>query len=328
MVLADNIDDLSDYELSLLKGGGSLHYLLEVDTNPAVTEALKKWEQQFRSKLRSEKARYKGLQIKDMQISVTLMKKGDLPKAKQLLNFSSLDMNTAEANPLTLNFQLKNSIKDEIVEMAVKTAVHHLETSFSQIVETPAKHHVRRVGETNHIVIQLPVGKGPEWVNRTKRLTFNSHNVFSLHQMYEKPSADGKFPSSTMLLEAHPLLGLPDTSDKILVSRREITSLLHLRKIELPISRTGKPSILLKLNEVQTQKLAKWSGETIALIFKGQVVATLKIQDPFISQTATIQGNWSLHTASELVDLLLNNQLPNPISYIDAWVTPKKPEGS
>jgi preprotein translocase subunit SecD len=135
---------------------GGVHFLMEVDMDAAVKQALNSYSSEFRTFLRDEKIRYKKIQIDNDEITVAFRSEEhrDQAEAKMAREYDQLTVNILEDAPApSLAFKLTEVALREIRSTALQQNIITLRNRINELgVAEPT---VQQQGD-NRIVVQLP----------------------------------------------------------------------------------------------------------------------------------------------------------------------------
>ena len=137
---------------------GGVHFLMEVDMTEVITKSLEDAESGFRTSLREEGIRYRGVKQVDDHIDITFRDEDTLDKAEFFLRNQSRDLTFNQIDDLTLRAIFAESKLQEIRDNAVKQNITIIRNRVNQLgVAEPL---VQKQG-ADRIVVQLPVFKIP-----------------------------------------------------------------------------------------------------------------------------------------------------------------------
>lgn len=296
---------------------GGVHFLLRVDMEAAINQALERYLSDIRAALREAKVHYLTVARDGQVIIVKFKHSADLAKAESELNraFRQLVVEKDEAN-LTLQARLSDAEKREIKRFALKQNLTTLRNRVNELgVAEPV---IQQQGE-DRIVVQLPgvqdTTRAKEILGATATLEFRLVDI-----EHEVGSA----------LAGHPPLGSKlyyDRSGKpVLLKRQIIVSGDQIVDASAGFDQdSGTPAVFVTLDSVGAKKMDLVTKENIgkpmAVVFienrvetktvNGQVVRERKRVEEVIN-VATIRGRFGkrfqitgLNTTEEARNLAL-----------------------
>ncbi|GAB1256635.1 protein translocase subunit SecD [Aurantivibrio plasticivorans] len=135
---------------------GGVHFLLEVDTNAAVSKRLETSNSEFRSLLRKERIRYRSVEIKRDTIEASFRDADDLSEARSIARntFPNFDQVVSDADgEYTVVLSMSEAAIQEIENYAISQNLVALRNRVNELgVSEPV---VQRQGR-NRIVVELP----------------------------------------------------------------------------------------------------------------------------------------------------------------------------
>ena len=177
---------------------GGVHFLMEVDMSEVITKSLEDAESGFRTSLRGEDIRYRGVKQVGNHIDITFRDEDALDKAKFFLRNQSRDLTFNDVDDLTLRATFAESKLQEIRDNAVKQNITIIRNRVNQLgVAEPL---VQKQG-ADRIVVQLPgiqdTARAKEILNATATLEFRM-----LDQKNDvRDALNGRVPPGSQIIE-------------------------------------------------------------------------------------------------------------------------------
>ena len=277
---------------------GGVHFLLQVDMDAAIDQALERYQSDIRSTLRENKVRYLGVRREGRTIVVKLKSGADLARAEAVLakNFRRLVIKPDEA-ALQLTVQLSKAEEKEIRRFALKQNLTTLRNRVNELgVAEPV---IQQQGE-DRIVVQLP---GVQDTTRAKEILGATATLeFRLVDTEHDVAA---------ALQGHPPIGakLYHTRDgkPVLLKRRVIVTGDQIVDASSGFDQqSGTPAVFVTLDSVGAKRMAKTTRENIgkpmAVVFIENRVETKKVDGKTVKvrkrveeviNIATIRGRFS-----------------------------------
>jgi preprotein translocase subunit SecD len=134
---------------------GGVHFLMEVDMEAAVKQALNGYSSDLRVALRDQKIRYKQIKIDNDTVSILFRSTEDLDKAESIVSadYNQLTAEAADAAEPTLNIKLTKQALRETKTLALQQNITTLRNRINELgVAEPT---VQQQGDSR-IVVQLP----------------------------------------------------------------------------------------------------------------------------------------------------------------------------
>ncbi|GAB6067640.1 protein translocase subunit SecD [Methylothermus subterraneus] len=253
---------------------GGVHFLLQVDMEAAIDQALERYLGDIRTTLREAKIRYLAVSREGEGIAVKFANGKDLAQAEAELGraFRQLLASKDEA-ALTLRFKLSDAARQEIRSFALKQNLTTLRNRVNELgVAEPV---IQQQGE-DHIVVQLPgvqdTARAKEILGATATLEFRLVDV-----EHDVESAKG-----------HPPLGAKlyyDRSGKpVLLKRQVIVSGDQIVDASAGFDQdSGTPAVFVTLDSVGAKKMDRVTKENI-----GKPMAVVFIENR--TETRTVNG--------------------------------------
>jgi len=311
---------------------GGVHFLLQVDMNAAIAQAMDRYQGDVRSVLREARVRYLSVNMEGDRISVKFKSSEDLDKAKMVLTreMRRLQLNVDES-ALTAVLVLPEKEKQEIKRFALKQNLTTLRNRVNELgVAEPV---IQQQGE-DRIVVQLP---GVQDTTRAKEIlgataTLEFRLVDTEHDVQAA-------------LQGHPPIGAKlyrDRSGKpVLLKRRVIVTGDQIVDASSGFDRqSGSPAVFVSLDNVGAKKMSKVTRENIgkpmAVVFIENRLETKQVDGKTVKvrqrveeviNIATIRGRFgkrfqitgldSTEEARNLALLLRAGALAAPVDIIE-----------
>jgi preprotein translocase subunit SecD len=297
---------------------GGVHFLMEVDMNAAVKQALNSYASEFRTLLRDEKIRYKRIDINADTVTVEFrsVEHRDQAEAKMSREYSQLEVNVDEdATTPTLVFNLTEVALREIRTTALQQNIITLRNRINELgVAEPT---VQQQGD-NRIVVQLPgvqdTAQAKKILGATATLEFRlvdfEHDV--------QDALAGRVPPNSVLY--HHRDGRP-----FLLQKRVMLTGEHIINAASTLDQNGSPAVSITLDGKGARAFSNVTrdniGNPMAVVFIESKAETREIngekvkirrQLPEVINVATIRDQLSkkfqitgLDSTTEARDLAL-----------------------
>ena len=254
---------------------GGVHFLLHVDMEAAIDQAMERYMGDIRTVLRENKIRYLAVARDGRRIQVKFKTREDLRKAEQVLGkeFRQLVVRADEDN-LLLQIQLSEAEEREIRQFALKQNLTTLRNRVNELgVAEPV---IQQQGE-DRIVVQLP---GVQDTTRAKEIlgataTLEFRLVDTEHDV--EAALQGRPPIGAKLYydrQGHPVLlkrQVIVTGDQIVDASAGFDQ------------QTGSPAVFVTLDSVGAKKMSRVTRENI-----GKPMAVVFIENRF--ETKEVDG--------------------------------------
>ena len=295
-----------------LQGGSYL--LLEIDTNPLISERIQNKVIPLKNFLNDNEFKYSNFSINSKNISFEIedknLKKFEMKffsKKENLLNPFINQYNTHELNyetsknNVTIFFSkyglltLNNSALNQSIEI-VRRRIDDFGTKEPTILQRGEK----------RILVELPGLKDPERIKnllgKTAKLDFRLVS-----------DSNNEFGSENLTSE----LG-----ENLSVSKRIIMGGENLIDAQPRLdSQTNQPNVSFTLDRLGAQKFGKATtenvGKRIAIVLDKKIISAPSIREPITSGAGIISGNFSFQESTDLALLLRSGALPTPINIVE-----------
>ena len=244
---------------------GGVHFLMEVDMDEAMNKQYTQMVQDFRSDLREEKIRYRGVKrdsIRDAVI-IEVRKAEDLSKARRFLTSRYQGYSIVEISDTQLSVALTDAKKQEIRTYAVDQNITIIRNRVNELgVAEPL---VQRQGQ-ERIVVQLPgvqdTARAKEILGATATLEFkvaDSKGDLSA-------ALKGRVPPRSKLYEYE-----KSPVGKVLLEKRTILTGEHIVDASSSFDEYGMPQVNISLDSKGGNKMSAFTkdsvGERMAVVF-------------------------------------------------------------
>ena len=225
---------------------GGVHFLMEVDMTEVIAKSLEDAEGGFRTSLREEGIRYRGVKQVDDHIDITFRDEDALDKAEFFLRNQSRDLTFNQVDDLTLRAIFAESKLQEIRDNAVKQNITIIRNRVNQLgVAEPL---VQKQG-ADRIVVQLPgiqdTARAKEILNATATL-------------------NGRVPPGSQVIEDQQ--GIPQ-----LLEKRIMLTGSHIIDANSGVDEYGLPNVNISLDSEGGNKMSRSTrgniGKPMATVF-------------------------------------------------------------
>ena len=244
---------------------GGVHFLMEVDMDEAMNKQYTQMVQDFRSDLREEKIRYRGVKrdVARDAIIIEVRKEEDLAKARRFLSGRYQGYSIVEISDTELSVALTDAKKQEIRTYAVDQNITIIRNRVNELgVAEPL---VQRQGQ-ERIVVQLPgvqdTARAKEILGATATLEFkvaDSKGDLSA-------ALKGRVPPRSKLYEYD-----KSPVGKVLLEKRTILTGEHIVDATSSFDEYGMPQVNISLDSKGGNKMSAFTkdsvGERMAVVF-------------------------------------------------------------
>ncbi len=303
---------------------GGMHLILEVETQKAVEAHMEGVLDEFRTMLRKEQIRHKGINmVGGKQISVTV-KESDVDSFNDLLNrdFKGLRSDYKIDNSMA-NFliDLPDKESDYLEKMAVEQALETIRNRIDQFgVSEPD---IRLQGE-NRILIQLPgisdTKRAKDLIGKTALLEFRlvdeDHDV--------NAALKGDIPPESEILYQE--VKDPETNRKsktpFLIRRRASLTGASLTDARVTIdAQYNRPRVSLSFDKKGARQFEMVTGDNVnkrlAIVLDNAVYSAPNIESKISGGNAVITGSFTTQQAHDLAIVLRAGALPAPVIVLE-----------
>lgn len=301
-----------------LQGGSYL--LLEVNTTKLIQDKTNSLVEDVRARLREDNILFSGLGAKETTISVRINSAADVDKAYKTLSALSTpllnnpgvrDIVVARGADQTLTLTLTPDGIRSTSAGAVDTSIEVVRRRVDELgTREPS---IVRQG-TNRIVVEAPGESDPEQlkrvIGRTARLTFQMVD----EAVTPQDMAAGRIPPGAEMLPYE------EGGSAIVVRKRILVSGNNLTKATVGSDQYQKPAIDFRFDgqgaKAFGEATAQNIGKRFAIILDGKVVSAPVINGAITGGSGQISGNFTIESASELVNVLNGGALPAELNVI------------
>ncbi len=279
---------------------GGVYLLYEVDLQGAITQALSRYETDFRTNLREAGIPYVTVRATDNSVRVELRRNEDLDAARKLISDAD--------NQLVINDRLEGGNRVIIVRMSPQQIRQRQDFAIEQNTVTMrsrvnelgvAEPVVQRQG-LNRVVVQLPgvqdPGRAKEILKATATLEFR---LVDIERNAYEAQRSGRAPLGSKLY-------LQRDGTPVLLSREVIASGDQLTDATSSFDQDGLPAVFVKLNTKAARRMLKTTQQNLnkpmAVVFieikrtaekvDGETVYQINQKEEVIN-VATIRGVFS-----------------------------------
>ncbi len=293
--------------------GGS-YILLEIDTNPLISQRIQNKVIPIKKLLNENEIKYEDFNVKENEITFLIdetkqntfknlfLKKTD----NQVNNFIS-DYNTFE---LDINFDNKKAIINfsnyGLISLNNAALNQSIEIIRRRIDDVGTKEPTILQRGDKRVLVELPGIDNPERIKdllgKTAQLTF---------RLVEDDQA---FGSEKMVLS--------DTNEELTINKRVVISGDNLIDAQPKFdSQSNQPIVSFTLDRLGAQKFGKVTtesvGKRLAIVLDNSVISAPQIREAITAGTGTISGGFSFQEATDLALLLRSGALPAPINIVE-----------
>ena len=293
-----------------LQGGSYL--LLEVDTNPLISDRIQQKVLPIKKLLKENKLVYNNFQVspKDITFLTNDAKKLEDLFFKKKDNFVNPFFSQYNAFELNLNF-VGDNVKITFSKYGILTINNaalkqSIEIVRRRIDDVGTKEPTILQRGDKRILVELPGLKDPERIKnllgKTAQLNFRLVSESS-----------NEFGSDKMISE---------TGEELIVSKRIVMSGENLIDAQPRLdNQNNTPTVSFTLDRSGAQKFGRTTtdfvGRRIAIVLDNQVISAPSIREPITGGSGSISGNFSFQEATDLALLLRSGALPTPLNIVE-----------
>jgi preprotein translocase subunit SecD len=253
---------------------GGVHFLLEVDMDAAVTQAVARYVDDIRSILRDNKVRYLTINDRDDQVEVRFRDTDQRTQALELIKseYRGLDLNEEERDgSFVLTAQLNQQEQLETRKFALKQNITTLRNRVNELgVAEPV---IQQQGD-NRIVVQLPgiqdTARAKEILGATATLEY--HMEDDQHDLQQ--ALNGRVPVGSRIYKGRD--GQP-----VLLYKRVVITGDQIIDASSGIDETGSPQVSVTLDSKGARKMSHNTrdnvGKRMAVVFIESKVETREV---------------------------------------------------
>jgi len=295
---------------------GGVHFLLEVDMAAALDKAASRYQNDFRTDLRSEKIRYSRIQKAGQSVIVHFSTRDQRDTAVRKLTDSYTDLTFLPedlAEEFTLTAKLKPEAQKREQELALQQNIITLRNRVNELgVAEPV---IQQQG-ANRIVVQLPgvqdTAKAKDILGRTATLEV---------RMVDDASLQGQGAVPSLGVEV-----FPDSSDgtPVHVKKEVVLSGDRFKSAQPSFDQNSQPAVSVSLDSVGGRVMKDLTRESIGkfmaiVLFergKGEAVSVARIQGEF-SNSFQITGSFTTEETTRLALLIRAGALAAPMQIVE-----------
>ncbi len=293
-----------------LQGGSYL--LLEVDTNPLISDRIQQKVLPIKKLLKENNLVYNNFQVspKDITFLTNDAKKLEDLFFKKKDNFVNPFFSQYNAFELNLNF-VGDNVKITFSKYGILTINNaalkqSIEIVRRRIDDVGTKEPTILQRGDKRILVELPGLKDPERIKnllgKTAQLNFRLVSESS-----------NEFGSDKMISE---------TGEELIVSKRIVMSGENLIDAQPRLdNQNNTPTVSFTLDRSGAQKFGRTTtdfvGRRIAIVLDNQVISAPSIREPITGGSGSISGNFSFQEATDLALLLRSGALPTPLNIVE-----------
>ena len=308
-------NNLLDKQVNLgldLQGGS--YILLEIDTNPLISQRIQNKVIPIKKLLNENEIKYEDFNVKENEITFLIdeakqntFKNLFLRKTDNQVNNFISDYNTFE---LDINFDNQKAIIDfsnyGLISLNNAALNQSIEIIRRRIDDVGTKEPTILQRGDKRILVELPGIDNPERIKdllgKTAQLTF---------RLVEDDQA---FGSEKMVLS--------DTNEELTINKRVVISGDNLIDAQPKFdSQSNQPIVSFTLDRLGAQKFGKVTtesvGKRLAIVLDNSVISAPQIREPITAGTGTISGGFTFQDATDLALLLRSGALPAPINIVE-----------
>lgn len=295
-----------------LRGGS--HLLLDVDFEAYLTSSMESFTDNLRKPLREEKIGYKNLTFNNNLIEFYLRDKEDFNKVKKLIHKLEPSITIEIINDhvkLSYDEARLTSLQNKVIEQSIEIIRMRIDSSGTK---EPI---IQRQG-TKHILLQVPGEENPQRLKnvlgKTAKMTF--HLVDETANIEE--ALKGHLAAGLMLVKGEN----EDSSEYYAVIRKKvIVSGEQLINAQASFNQNSQPVVAFSFNNLGSKLFAEATkynpNKRLAIVLDNKIICAPVINEPIITGSGIISGNFTVEAANELALLLRAGALPTPLKIIE-----------
>ena len=293
-----------------LQGGSYL--LLEINSDPLVKEKIQSKVIPLKKLLKDNNLNYSNFKISEKSLNLTI---DNIEKFKLLLfskkdnflnpyidkyNSFELDLKILENNDVQVLFSkyglltINNSALKQSIEI-VRRRIDDVGTKEPTILQRGEK----------RILVELPGLKDPERIKnllgKTAQLNFRlvkDNDEFGIDKL------------------------ITENGENLNISKRIVMSGENLIDAQPNFNnQSNQPTVSFTLDRLGAQKFGRTTtdnvGKRLAIILDGKIISAPSINEPIISGSGIISGNFTFQEATDLALLLRSGALPTPLDIVE-----------
>lgn len=304
----------STVNLGLDLRGGS-HLLLQIDNREYMREQRETLSDDIRRELRKDKLNYRSLRVKGEEVHfVSTSDSGEVRSAIRRADDRIEIDSGEEANGYTVRFTNSaiENIKQELLEQSIQIVNRRIDETGTR------EPMIQRQGD-DRILVQVPGLDNPErlkqLLGKTAKMTFHLVNT-------QVDPLSGQIPPGTRLMPSDDPTEVYSSGAprKYAVKTRVMLSGDLLTGASATYDQ-GQPVVSFKFNSKGARKFGRITqenaGKPFAIVLDGKVITAPRINEPILSGSGIISGNFTVDSANDLALLLRAGALPAPLKVIE-----------
>jgi preprotein translocase subunit SecD len=297
--------------------GGS-HLLLEVDAEHYLKEQAQNLAEDIRAKLRETKLPYSRIAVSGKRVKFSSTGEAEAVQAAITALDNNLQITTKNEGSYTVRYTERAE-----AEMRQKLIEQSIEIVNRRVNETGTREPIiQRQGE-GRVLVQVPGLENParlkELLGRTAKMTF--HLLDNSVSMEDASRGMMPPPGTRFLPSDDPTetdgMGKPfkyPVKGRVMLSGDLLTGASATYE-------QGRPVVAFKFNTLGARKFAKITqdnvGKPFAIVLDNKVITAPRINEPILSGSGIISGNFSVESANDLALLLRAGALPAPLKVVE-----------
>lgn len=296
--------------------GGS-HLLLQVDFDHYHREQLENLADSVREALREAKYRYRTIAVKNDAVTFT-SEAGDEEIRDVIIGIDPLlnvEMAQDESYRVFYSPPQMEDMRQKLLEQSIQIVNRRVnETGTREPI-------IQRQGD-DRILVQVPGLQDPErlkqLLGKTAKMTFHLVDLGVSPQAL----AAGQVPPGTrVMLSDHPSERNADGSPFRYAIKGRVMLSGDLLTNATATYEQGQPVVAFKFNTLGARKFAEITRENVgkpfAIVLDNKVITAPRINEPILSGSGIISGNFTVQSANDLALLLRAGALPAPLEVIE-----------
>lgn len=297
--------------------GGS-HLLLEVDTEHFLKEQAQNLSDDIRTKLREAKLPYNNIAASGTRVSFT--SQAGVEEISSVMGGldSTLDVDVKKDGEFVVSYSSRAT-----QEMRHKLIEQSMEIINRRVNETGTREPIIQRQGDERILVQVPGLENPdrlkELLGRTAKMTF--HLLDSSVNMADAARGIMPPPGTRFIPSDDPTeldgMGRPfkyPVKGRVMLSGDLLTAASATYE-------QGRPVVAFKFNTLGARKFAKITqdnvGKPFAIVLDNKVITAPRINEPILSGSGIISGNFTVESANDLALLLRAGALPAPLKIVE-----------
>ncbi|HEY9100299.1 MAG TPA: protein translocase subunit SecD [Thiobacillus sp.] len=297
---------------------GGVHFLLEVDMKAALEKEAIRYQNDFRTELRSDKIRYGRISREGNVVQIHFSTRDQRDAAVNKLGTAFPELKIA-IEDLDAGFTLSSSLKPESEKLVQELALQqNITTLRKRVNELGVAEPVIQQQGASRIVVQLPgvqdTAEAKDILGRTATLEVRMADELYINapqQPEQTPVGDDAFLDSS-------------TGRPVLVKKDVVLSGDHFKSAQPTFDQNGRPAVSVTLDAVGGRIMRDLTRESIkkymAIILfergQGEAISVAQIQGEF-SSNFQITGQFSTEETTRLALLIRAGALAAPMEIIE-----------